>query len=350
MLSVEKNVSLKKLNTLNFESTAEYFCSVSSKNELSEALTWAQEKNLPIIVLGKGSNVLFAANMQGLVVHIAIMGIELFSQNEENLVVSVGAGEDWHQLVLKTLKMGWFGLENLSLIPGSVGAAPIQNIGAYGIELSDRFDSLEVVDKTTGQYKKMSIEDCQFGYRDSLFKRAGQDKYIIVSVNLRLSLKPNISIEYPALKNSLLRLHTQLQMKHGQSFEECLTPKMISDIVCSIRRSKLPDPLKIPNIGSFFKNPIVTSENLLSLRKLYPDIVSYNFCDENMKISAGYLIEKAGWKGYEKDGVGVDHRQALVLVNLGGSAEDILSLAHEIQTSIFEKFSIQLEIEPRIYR
>ena len=167
MLSVEKNVSLKKLNTLNFESTAEYFCSVSSKNELSEALTWAQEKNLPIIVLGKGSNVLIAADMQGLVVHIAIMGIELFSQNEENLVVSVGAGEDWHQLVLKTLKMGWFGLENLSLIPGSVGAAPIQNIGAYGIELSDRFDSLEVVDKTTGQYKKMSIEDGQLGYRDS---------------------------------------------------------------------------------------------------------------------------------------------------------------------------------------
>jgi UDP-N-acetylmuramate dehydrogenase len=350
MLSVEKNVPLKKFNTLNFESTAEYFCSVSSKIELSEALTWAQEKNLPIIVLGKGSNVLITGDMQGLVVHIAIMGIELSSQNEESLVISVGAGEDWHQLVLKTLEMGWFGLENLSLIPGSVGAAPIQNIGAYGIELSDRFDSLEVVDKTTGQYKKMSIEDCQFGYRDSFFKRAGQDKYIIVLVNLRLSLKPNISIEYPALKNYLMNLHTQLKMKHGQSFEKYLTPKMISDIVCSIRRSKLPDPLNSPNIGSFFKNPIVTSENLLSLKKLYPDIVSYNLCDENMKISAGYLIEKAGWKGYKKNGVGVDDRQALVLVNLGGSAEDILSLAYEIQTSIFEKFSIQLEIEPRIYR
>ena len=349
MLSVEKNVSLKNFNTLNFESTADFFCSVSSKIELSEALAWGQEKNLPVIVLGKGSNVLIAADIQGLVIHIAIMGIELFSQNEESLVVSVGAGEDWHQLVLKTLNMGWFGLENLSLIPGSVGAAPIQNIGAYGIELSDRFDSLEVIDKTTGQYKTMSIDDCQLGYRDSLFKRAGQDKYIIVSVNLRLSLKPNISIEDPALKNSLMRLHTQLQMKHGQSFEECLTPKMISDIVCSIRRSKLPDPLNIPNVGSFFKNPIVTSEDMLNLKKLYPDIVSYNFCDENMKISAGYLIEKAGWKGFRKDGVGVDDRQALVLVNLGGSAEDILSLAHEIQASIFEKFSIQLEIEPRIY-
>jgi UDP-N-acetylmuramate dehydrogenase len=349
MLSVEKNVSLKNFNTLNFESTADFFCSVSYKIELCEALAWGQEKNLPVFVLGNGSNVLIAADIQGLVIHIAIMGIELFSQNEESLVVSVGAGEDWHQLVLKTLNMGWFGLENLSLIPGSVGAAPIQNIGAYGIELSDRFDSLEVIDKTTGQYKTMSIDDCQFGYRDSLFKRAGQDKYIIVSVNLRLSLKPNISIEYPALKNSLMRLHTQLQMKHGQSFEECLTPKMISDIVCSIRRSKLPDPLNIPNVGSFFKNPIVTSEDMLNLKKLYPDIVSYNFCDENMKISAGYLIEKAGWKGFRKDGVGVDDRQALVLVNLGGTAEGILSLAHEIQASIFEKFSIQLEIEPRIY-
>ena len=229
-------------------------------------------------------------------------------------------------------------------------AAPIQNIGAYGVELSDRFDSLEVVDKTTGQYKKMNLEDCQFGYRDSFFKRSGQDQYVIVSVNLRLSLKPNICIEYPALKNEIMRHHMQIEMKHDRNFEDYLTPKMISDIVCFIRRSKLPDPMVAPNAGSFFKNPIVKSEDLLGLKKLYPDIISYNFCKENMKISAGYLIEKAGWKCLKRGGVGIDERQALVLVNLGGSAQDILSLANEIQVSILEKFGMTLEIEPRVYR
>jgi UDP-N-acetylmuramate dehydrogenase len=350
MLSVEKNVSLKKLHTFNFESKAEYFCIISSKKELSEALVWGKERDLSIIVLGKGSNVLFANDIRGLVVQIKIMGIELFSQDKDNLVVNIGAGEDWHQLVIKTLDMGWYGLENLSLIPGSVGAAPIQNIGAYGVELSDRFDSLEVVDKTTGQYKKMNLEDCQFGYRDSFFKRSGQDQYVIVSVNLRLSLKPNICIEYPALKNEIMRHHMQIEMKHDRNFEDYLTPKMISDIVCFIRRSKLPDPMVAPNAGSFFKNPIVKSEDLLGLKKLYPDIISYNFCKENMKISAGYLIEKAGWTGLKRGGVGIDERQALVLVNLGGSAQDILSLANEIQVSILEKFGMTLEIEPRVYR
>lgn len=350
MLSVEEKVPLKKFNTLGFHSIAEYFCSVSSQNELSEALVWAKNKKISVFVLGGGSNVLLVGDIKGLVIHISILGIELLSQNGDDLVIKVGAGENWHQLVLKTLEMGWYGLENLSLIPGSVGAAPIQNIGAYGVELSERFDSLEAVHKATGKYKKMNLDDCQFGYRSSFFKRDGQDEDVITSVNFRLSLKSDICIEYPILKQSLMKLHTQLQMKHDQSFNEMLTPKMISDIVCSIRRSKLPDPKDIPSVGSFFKNPVVSSEIASDLIAKYPDTVSYSSCKGSIKISAAYLIEKAGWKGFKKNGVGVHDKQALVLVNLGGSAQDLLSLALEIQASILEKFSIELEIEPRVYR
>jgi|TARA_B110000459_G_scaffold143843_1_gene156707 UDP-N-acetylmuramate dehydrogenase len=350
MLQITKKVSLQKYNTFALPSTAEYFCSVSSQAELSEALAWGKKHKQSIIILGAGSNVLLVGDLAGLVVHISILGIELTSQKEDDLVIKVGAGENWHQLVLKTLEMGWNGLENLSLIPGCVGAAPIQNIGAYGVELSERFDSLEVTHKATGDVRRMDLSDCQFGYRDSFFKQSGQDEYIITAVSFRLSVKPDICIEYPALKQALMKLHTQLQMKHGQSFHEILTPKMISDIVSSIRRSKLPDPAIIPNAGSFFKNPVISLEAETALKKEYPDITSYDLYNGNMKIAAGYLIEKAGWKGFQRNGVGVHDQQALVLVNLGGSGYELLSLASDIQASVLEKFGIALEIEPRVYQ
>ena len=182
MLQITKKVSLQKYNTFALPSTAEYFCSVSSQAELSEALAWGKKHKQSIIILGAGSNVLLVGDLAGLVVHISILGIELTSQKEDDLVIKVGAGENWHQLVLKTLEMGWNGLENLSLIPGCVGAAPIQNIGAYGVELSERFDSLEVTHKATGDVRRMDLSDCQFGYRDSFFKQSGQDEYIITAV------------------------------------------------------------------------------------------------------------------------------------------------------------------------
>jgi UDP-N-acetylmuramate dehydrogenase len=350
MLQITKKVSLQNYNTFALPSTAEYFCSVSSQAELSEALAWGKKHKQSIIALGAGSNVLLAGDLTGLVIHIAILGIELISQKEDDLVIKVGAGENWHQLVLRTLEMGWNGLENLSLIPGCVGAAPIQNIGAYGVELSERFDSLEMMYKATGDVRKMDLSDCQFGYRDSFFKQSGQDEYIITAVSFRLSTKSDICIEYPALKQALMQLHTQLQMKHGQSFHEILTPKMISDIVSSIRRSKLPDPASIPNAGSFFKNPVISLEAQATLKKEYPDIVSQDLHNGSMKIAAGYLIEKTGWKGFQRNGVGVHDQQALVLVNLGGSGYELLSLASDIQASVLEKFGIVLEIEPRVYR
>ena len=350
MLQVTEQFSLHKHNTFGFQSIAEFFCSVSTEDELSEALAWAKKQKIVTTILGDGSNVVLTGDLAGLVINIAILGVELVSQNKDDLVVRVGAGENWHQLVLKTLEMGWNGLENLSLIPGCVGAAPIQNIGAYGVELSERFDSLEAMHKTTGVIRKMDISDCQFGYRESVFKKAGQDNHIITAVNLRLSTKPNICIEYPALKQSLMRLHTQLQMKHGMSFHDTLTPKMISDLVCSIRRSKLPDLKHTPNVGSFFKNPVISCNAEIALKEKNSDLVSYDLYNGSMKIAAGYLIEKAGWKGLQRNGVGVHDQQALVLVSYGGCGKELLSLATDIQNSVMKKFGIALEIEPRIYK
>lgn len=348
MLNIQQQVSLLKYNTLALPSTAEYFCKISSKLELCEALSWAKKKQLSITLLGGGSNVVLASDLAGLVIHIAISGVELLTEKkltqaekvstQTDRIVRVGAGENWHQLVLYTLGQGWYGLENLSLIPGLVGAAPIQNIGAYGVELSDYFYSLEAIELSSGEVISMTLDDCQFGYRDSFFKRDGRDQYAITAVNLRLSTEANLCLEYPALKQFM-----------EANIQSDPTPKQVSEAVCAIRRSKLPDPSEIANVGSFFKNPVLSVEQATELQKQYPQLVTYAQGDGRIKVAAGWLVEQAGWKGYQRSGVGVHDKQALVLVNDQGTGKALLSLAQDIQESVEQKFGATLEIEPRVY-
>ena len=351
MLNIQQQISLVKYNTLALPSTAEYFCKVFSEPELHEALVWARQKHLSITLLGGGSNIVLAGDLAGLVIHIALPGIAQVAEthpDQTERIIRVGAGVDWHQLVLHTLEQGWYGLENLSLIPGLAGAAPIQNIGAYGVELSDRFHSLEAIELSSGEAITMTLDDCQFGYRDSFFKGAGRDQYVITAINLRLSTEINLCLEYPALQR-YLEAKNLFEVTQSSVIQAKITPKQVSDAVCAIRRSKLPDPKEVANVGSFFKNPIVNAEQLESLQQQYPQLVSYDQVDGRKKIAAGWLVEKAGWKGITHSGVGVHNRQSLVLVNYHGTGEDILSLANDIQASVLEKFGVTLEIEPRVY-
>ncbi|MEH6469253.1 MAG: UDP-N-acetylmuramate dehydrogenase [Porticoccus sp.] len=338
MLKIEQQVSLLHKNTLALPSFAENFCRVSTESELCEVLAWSRQHRSPVTILGGGSNVVLARDLGGLVVQMGISGIELISEEQDQRVVRVGAGENWHQLVLSTIEQGWFGLENLSLIPGLAGAAPIQNIGAYGVELSQRFLSLEAIHLETGEQVVMDASECQFGYRDSVFKHSGRDQYAITAITLALSSRKNLCLDYPALQKALDGID-----------ESELTPKRVSDAVCGVRRTKLPSPEDIPNVGSFFKNPVISKEQAERLRQQYPQLVSYHQVDGREKLAAGWLVEQAGWKGFKQHGVGVHHQQSLVLVNSGGTGADLLSLASDIQASVADKFGISLEIEPRVY-
>ncbi|WP_438958556.1 UDP-N-acetylmuramate dehydrogenase [Porticoccus sp.] len=341
MLDIQAAVSLQPFNTLSLPATAEFFCRIHTRDDLFEALEWARQKNIPVTPLGGGSNLVLVDDLPGLVLQIAIPGIALApgSSLGEQRNIHIGAGENWHQLVLHTLEKGWYGLENLSLIPGLAGAAPIQNIGAYGIELSELFHSLEAVHLPTGELHTMLAADCRFGYRDSLFKQAGRNQYVITAITLSLSARPHLRLTYPALL---------------QALEGCdaasLTPAMVSAAVCEVRRSKLPDPASLPNTGSFFKNPVVTENQAIALRQQFPDIVCYPQADGTVKLAAGWLVEQAGWRGVMRDRVGVHARQSLVLVNFGGgTGAELLSLAEEISGSVQKKFAVALEIEPTIY-
>ena len=241
--------------------------------------------------------------------------------------------------LLYTLNQGWFGLENLSLIPGLAGAAPIQNIGAYGVEPSERFHSLEALHLNTGERRVMTLSDCEFAYRDSFFKGQGRDQYAITAINLDLSSQPHLCLEYPALQQAL-----------DSSSDTELTPKKISDIVCDIRRTKLPDPETLPNAGSFFKNPIVDKNVADELKGRYPGLVAYPLSNNRVKLAAGWLIDQAGWKGVVREGVGVHHQQSLVLVNIDGTSDALMSLVADIQSSVINKFGIPLEVGTRVYR
>lgn len=347
MLTIQQQVPLREYNTLALSARAEFFCKVASEQELCEALAWARQKKLAVTLLGGGSNVVLAADIAGLVIHIEIPGIQLVSTKDQldrpERMVRVGAGENWHQFVLHTLDRGWYGLENLSLIPGFAGAAPIQNIGAYGVELSDRFYSLEAIELATGERVSLNHSDCQFGYRDSFFKGKGRDLYVITAITLILSRDSSLCLDYPALTH-YLRDHA-----NDDDLGEPMTPKRVSDAICAIRRSKLPDPANIPNAGSFFKNPVISADQMVALQQQYPSVVGHKQVGGGYKIAAGWLVEEAGWKGIERAGVGVHDKQALVLVNYRGTGRELLSLADDIKASIVEKFGIHLEIEPRVY-
>lgn len=333
--SVQKDAPLKLLNTFGIEAKANYFAIINTMDDLRKLIVHQILKACPKLILGEGSNILFTKNYQGLVIKNAIKGITLISEDDQYVWAKAGAGENWHDFVMHCVARGWGGVENLSLIPGTVGAAPIQNIGAYGAELKEIFYQLEAVDLNDGAYRIFSNEECQFGYRDSIFKKTLKHHFCITAVIFRLRKQPQFNTEYASLKNALQTLN-----------ENGMTLKTISDAVIQIRRSKLPDPKILGNAGSFFKNPIIASHQFERLQKKYLKIPHFIQKDDSIKVNAAWLIEQCGYKGKRFGNVGVYEKQALVLVNYGnGKATEVLELATKIQTSVLDQFEILLEQE-----
>ena len=327
-LSIHKDFDLSSFNTMGVSSKAAFFAEVASVPELQEAIKFAKDKNLEILVLGGGSNILFKKDFDGLVIYNALKGRDFLSEID----LKIASGENWHELVLFCVENGLGGIENLSLIPGSVGAAPIQNIGAYGVELENVFSSLEAFMIDSGELKTFTKDECNFGYRESIFKKELKGKAVITSVTLRLSKDHTVNTSYKALSEKLL--------EKGISEPDI---KDISDCVIEIRQSKLPDPKQIGNTGSFFKNPVISVQHFNQLKSEYPDLPSYPVTERQVKVPAGWLIEKAGWKGKRIGDAGVHDKQALVLVNHGNATgEEIWNLATEICLSICTEFEINL--------
>ena len=333
----KKNHSLRALNTLAVTSTADYFLAITDSNELEHALTWAKQNRQPVSILGGGSNVLLDERISGLVLQPKIAGMQLVNEDGNFAVVKVGAGENWHNFVCWSLDQGYFGLENLALIPGSVGAAPIQNIGAYGVEVASSIERVHVYDPIKAESYEMTNKDCAFAYRDSLFKNTSHRHLIITYVYFRLRKTPNINLSYPALKAFL----TENQSANPSAVD-------VAEAVCTIRKTKLPDPMKVPNVGSFFKNPVVSKSTFEALQKHNPSMPFFEFSETQVKLAAAWLIDQSGWKGKQLAGVSVHSTQALVIVNpKKQSLRTVLVFAGQIQTDVNNKFGIELEIEPQ---
>ena len=338
-IEILEDCPLQNLNTFGLAARGRYFCRAESVNALREALAFAEAHSHPILLLGGGSNVVLTRDFPGLVVRIALKGIALLEDTPDHCLLRVGAGEDWTGLVEYCLQRGYFGLENLSLIPGTVGAAPIQNIGAYGVELRERLESLQALDRATGQLVRFSNPECGFSYRDSIFKQERRDQYIISSVTLKLDRQP-----------APVTTHGSVEQELKAMGVTSVTPDSVSRAVCNLRRRKLPDPAVLGNAGSFFKNPLVSSEIFGRLKSRYVDMVAHPASDNLVRLSAGWMIDRLGWKGFRRGAVGVHAEHALVLVNYGGaSAEEVVDLAREIQLSVREAFDLDLKIEPRVY-
>ncbi|OGT43845.1 MAG: UDP-N-acetylenolpyruvoylglucosamine reductase [Gammaproteobacteria bacterium RIFCSPHIGHO2_12_FULL_40_19] len=332
---VHENLSLKPYNTFSIDVATRYFTAVNSVNALQNILSDEQWKTIPCFILGGGSNILFTRNFEGLVIHNQILGIEKIDETTDHVYLKIGAGENWHQLVLYCVENHYAGIENLSLIPGTVGAAPIQNIGAYGVELKDVLHEVHTLDIEKNISCVFNNADCQFGYRDSIFKNTLKNKHIVTNVVLRLNKNPVFHVEYGAIKEKL----------NGAP----LSIRAISDAVIHIRQEKLPDPKVIGNAGSFFKNPIVPEKLFLSLQEKYPKMPYFREENDCVKIPAGWLIEQCGFKGKRFGDVGVHAHQALVLVNYGdGTGREIKSLSEIIQKAVSEKFNIALSTEVNI--
>ena len=330
--------SLKSHNSFGIDVIARRFIEVDDVDELKEVLknSYAAE----LFILGGGSNMLLTKDIEKTVVHIALTGIKIVDENEDEVYIKAMAGENWHQFVLFCIEKGFGGLENLSLIPGNVGTAPIQNIGAYGVEIKDTFFECTALNVQTLQLRKFSREDCEFGYRDSVFKNSEKGKYIITDVTFKLKKENHL------LNTSYGSIDKYLE-EHNIANPGI---KDVSNAVIAIRQSKLPDPKKLGNSGSFFKNPIVPKALLEDLRKEHPEIPAYEVNDLEVKIPAGWLIEQAGLKGYRKGDAGVHEKQALVLVNYGdASGQDILDLASKVQHEVQQKFGIEIHPEVNIF-
>lgn len=331
--------NLQKFNTLAVPAVAQFYVSVKTDDELREALTFARTEKLPLLLLGGGSNIVLRDDFPGLVVHIKSSGKEIVGENDEFVWLKVAAGENWHQLVEYSLDNALYSLENLSLIPGSVGAAPIQNIGAYGVEVKDVVAELSALNISSGLMVTFTNESCLFGYRDSIFKNSLRDQYVITSVTFQLRKTPKLVLSYPALRAEL-----------PSTPEQEITPEQVSAAVISIRQSKLPDPDDIPNAGSFFKNPVIGVGQFDALKAQYTSIVSYPVDSHHVKLAAGWLIDQAGWRGKQVDGAAVHDLQALVLTNPNkSSGAAVLALAEQIQATVLKQFGVELELEPRVY-
>lgn len=336
-MNIKNNISLKPFNTFGIDVLANQFVSVNSIDELIEVLT--SKKNDPKLILGGGSNMLLTQDVDALVVHINLKGISVVSQSNNEVFVKASAGENWHNFVLWCIDNGFGGVENLSLIPGNVGTAPIQNIGAYGVELKDVFQSCEALHISNGTLKTFHNKDCQFDYRNSIFKNEKKGEYIILNVTFKLTTKNHqLKTDYGAIVSELKK----------QNIDNP-TIKDVSNAVIAIRSSKLPDPKKIGNSGSFFKNPVISKSHYSSLKHNFPEIPSYPISDTLVKVPAGWLIEQAGFKGKTFGNYGVHKNQALVLVNYDDAkGNDIKNLAELIQKTIVRIFNIELEAEVNI--
>ncbi len=327
---VQKNISLASYNAFRFDYKAQYFATINTLKLLKEAIQWARSVDIPVTIIGSGSNLLICDGVFGLVLINRLIGKTIISEFEESICLRVSAGENWHKLVAYSVANHWYGIENLALIPGTVGAAPVQNIGAYGVEVKDVLTRLQVFDVITDELNWLKASECGFTYRNSLFKGDWQGKYIITAIEILLNRSPTFLLNYGTL---------------SQSIEGEITLYKVFDAICHVRSSKLPDPLKLANAGSFFKNPVVNAKQHDKLKNQFPNLVSYVF-EKGYKLAAGWLIEQAGWKGAIHRGVGVYDKQALVLVSYSeNKADALLELEDLIKQSVLKKYGVFLERE-----
>jgi UDP-N-acetylmuramate dehydrogenase len=333
---IQENFSLRPYNTFGIDAKAKYFSAFSDSEQLKELTT--HDSRLTTFILGGGSNILFTKDFDGHVLKNDIRGIAKINEDDEYVYVKVGAGENWHQFVLFCSQNNWQGIENLSLIPGNVGASPMQNIGAYGVEIRDVFLELNAFHLQEKSTHKFNLVDCEFGYRESVFKRKYKDQFVILDVTYRLNKLPIYNTSYGAVEKEL----EQMKVKD-------LSIAVISQAIINIRTSKLPDPAVIGNAGSFFKNPSVSKEKFKDLKTEFQNIVGYENSDGTIKLAAGWLIEQCGWKGFRKGDAGCYDKQALVLVNYGGATgKEIFDLSEDIKQSVIKKFGVELEREVNI--
>lgn len=333
-MHVQQQVQLKHLNTLNLNAIASHYIEINDSNDVVDALAFAEQKALNVLVLSGGSNVLLPQHIHALVLHLNIQGIDVIDEDERNVTVQVGAGQVWHDFVLHSTKQNWFGLQNLALIPGLVGASPVQNIGAYGVEAGEFIESVQVYDRELKQFSSIVAADCHFSYRHSIFKDH-PNRYVIVAVTFKLLKQPDLKLNYGDLK---------------QAVGDVLTAENLQNQVIHIRQSKLPDPKEFPNVGSFFKNPIVTQSDFDKIAQQFPNIPHYLQPNSNVKVAAGWLIDQTGWKGKQLGSVGMFHKQALVLVNYADATlNDVRNTYQAVQSDVKQKFSIRLEPEPVLY-
>lgn len=338
MSSIKEKVSLRTYNTFGIEALCDFFSEINSIDDFQELIQSEVYRSNAKLIIGGGSNLLFTTDFKGFVIRNNLKGISVVSEDEENVVVKAAAGENWHRFVMYCIDNNYAGLENLSLIPGCVGASPMQNIGAYGVEIKEVFEELEAYDMTTGERRVFKAADCVFGYRESVFKHQYKNQYLIASVSFRLKKKQQLNTTYGAI-------NTELEAMHITS----PTIKDVSNAVIRIRQSKLPDPNVTGNAGSFFKNPEVGAEKHAELKEKFPTLVAYPLANGNFKLAAGWLIEQCGLKGHEQNGAAVHDRQALVLINKNNTTgQAVYDLSTYVLEKVSGKFGVQLEREVNI--